>query len=52
MILLSSCLEYPRELHMQHGDYHVALEVMIINKEMLSDYQYDLLFKLNYKVVN
>ena len=31
-------LEYPKELHDEHGDYPLAPEIMKVSKEMVSDY--------------
>ena len=43
-------LQYPTELHDQHDQYPLAPEHLVINKEMLSDYQKRLAEDLNIKV--
>ena len=37
-LILEVDLEYPRELHSLHNDYHVAPEKLKVSNNMLSEY--------------
>ena len=39
-------MEYPPHLHEMHNDYPLAPQTMVVDREMLSPYQQDIITKL------